>query len=249
MSHADECGIAPISVKDNRIVNGTDASLGEYPYQVSVGGFCGGSLIKAEWVLTAAHCFDGSENPANLRIYLGMLNIASPASDVVILTAKAIIRHESFSQFTFANDIAVIQLSSPVTFTDKIKPICLPQADDIAFGENAVVTGWGTREFATSDFPSILQEVALEVTNDTFCSSFGDTTVSLCAYTPYKDSCQGDSGGPLVARSCKGSGRWVVVGIVSYGVECAKLGFPGVYTRVPNYVNWISEKTGGTSCT
>ncbi|XP_045112537.1 protein PRRC2C-like [Portunus trituberculatus] len=224
--YCDECGIAPISVKENRIVNGTDATLGEYPYQVSVGGFCGGSLIKAEWVLTAAHCFDGSENPASLTLSLGMLNIASPASDVVTLTAKAIIRHENFNQFTFANDIAVIQLSSPVTFTDKIKPICLPQAEDIRFGEKAVVTGWGTREFGTTNFPSILQEVALEVTNDTFCSSFGDTSVSLCAYTPFKDSCQGDSGGPLAVRACNGEGRWVVLGIVSYGVECAKIGFP-----------------------
>ena len=59
MSPADGCGIAPISFNDNRIVNGTDALLGEFPYQVSVGQFCGGSLIKAEWVLTAAHCFDG----------------------------------------------------------------------------------------------------------------------------------------------------------------------------------------------
>ncbi|MPC68352.1 Transmembrane protease serine 11G [Portunus trituberculatus] len=59
----------------------------------------------------------------------------------------------------------------------------------------------------------------------------------------------GDSGGPLAVRACNGEGRWVVLGIVSYGVECAKIGFPGVYTRVPNYVNWISEKTGGTSCT
>lgn len=59
---------------------------------------------------------------------------------------------------------------------------------------------------------------------------------------------QGDSGGPLVARVCGGT-RWAVVGIVSYGVGCATPTFPGVYTRVPAYAQWIAAKIGSASCT
>ena len=59
-------------------------------------------------------------------------------------------------------------------------------------------------------------------------------------------SLQGDSGGPLVANVC--TSKWVVVGIVSYGTGCARPDSPGVYTRVPNYVEWITLKTGSSTC-
>jgi secreted trypsin-like serine protease len=53
-----------------------------------------------------------------------------------------------------------------------------------------------------------------------------------------KDTCQGDSGGGLYAYDSKLQ-RYVVVGITSYGVGCASAGYPGIYTRISYFYNWI----------
>ncbi|XP_071530484.1 chymotrypsin-2-like [Panulirus ornatus] len=242
------CGAAPISLIDSKIVNGVDASLGEYPYQVSVGGFCGGSLISKTWVLTAAHCFTGKESPASLTLRLGSLRLDRQEAGSLTLSARRIIRHEDYNDFTFENDIALIELSQEVTFTDKIRPICLAKNEDIPFGGRVVATGWGTLQLGTSNHPKKLQEVELNMISEDLCKllASADPSKFICALTPLKDTCQGDSGGPLVANLCPG--RWVQVGIVSHGDECAKENAPGVYTRVSTYINWITQKTGPSSC-
>jgi secreted trypsin-like serine protease len=68
----------------------------------------------------------------------------------------------------------------------------------------------------------------------------------ICAGVPEggKDSCQGDSGGPLVVRDDKATGGWVQVGVVSVGNACARRGFPGVYSRVSAFEDWLKRKTG-----
>merc|ERR1712050_253395 len=55
----------------------------------------------------------------------------------------------------------------------------------------------------------------------------------------------GDSGGPLVVKE---DGRWTVVGVVSYGLGCARTGYAGVYARVTNYLDWINSNIADGWC-
>ena len=118
------------------------------------------------------------------------------------------------------------------------------------------VTGWGSLEEDSTKHPNILQEVTLPVITNAECKSkydvyvnngirYGDliTSRTLCAGYPHggKDSCQGDSGGPGIWRD---SGRTYLIGVVSWGIGCGRPEFPGVYTRVTAYMDWIQQDTG-----
>nr|XP_027219510.1 serine proteinase stubble-like [Penaeus vannamei] len=256
--YCDGCGVAPISVGNTRIVNGTAASVGEYPYQVAVLSTiagrqyqCGGSIIKERWILTAAHCFyDLSNNKAtSVDIIYGTIDINGGAGTTV--TASRFIDHPGYDSNTNANDIALVELPQPLNYaTDaNIQPICLGLQEDIPFGGKAVASGWGTLSFGGSS-PDVLQEVELDIITIDECQQKAslppDTNSVVCALTLYKDTCQGDSGGPLVAKLCDGT--WAQIGIVSYGFQCAVPDNPGVYTRVSAFASWISDNTGGSSC-
>ncbi|ROT71663.1 hypothetical protein C7M84_009999 [Penaeus vannamei] len=256
--YCDGCGVAPISVGSTRIVNGTAASAGEYPYQVAVlstiaGGQyqCGGSIIKERWILTAAHCFyDLSNNKAtSVDIIYGTIDINGIGGTRV--TASRFIDHPGYDSSTKANDIALVELPQPLNYASdaNIQPICLGLEEDIPFGGKAVASGWGALSFGGSS-PDVLQEVELDIITIDECQQKAslppDTNSVVCALTLYKDTCQGDSGGPLVAKLCDGT--WAQIGIVSYGFQCAVPDNPGVYTRVSAFASWISDNTGGSSC-
>uniref|UniRef100_A0A8C6XG31 Peptidase S1 domain-containing protein n=1 Tax=Naja naja TaxID=35670 RepID=A0A8C6XG31_NAJNA len=158
---------------------------------------------------------------------------------------RQIIIHEHYANNVMNHefDIAVVQISSPVEFTTAVHHICLPEASYI-FPENTTcaVTGFGpsVRELRQTEVKIIGNEICnkREVYNGAI--SYG----MLCAgyLEGGSDACQGDSGGPLVTSDSRGI--WYLVGIVSWGDECAKPNKPGVYTRVTYYRDWIAFHTG-----
>ncbi|KAL2078805.1 hypothetical protein ACEWY4_026490 [Coilia grayii] len=244
----DVCGRPPLNT---RIVGGQDAPVGAWPWQASLHRsrhFCGGSLINNQWVLTAAHCFPSSST-SGLRVYLGRQSQEGSNPNEVSRTVSEIIRHEDYDSNTSDNDIALLRLSSSVTFTNFIRPVCLAAAGSTYnAGTNTWVTGWGTiRTGVPLPSPQTLQEVEVPVVSNSVCNSnynTEDISISsnmLCAGLEEggKDSCQGDSGGPQVSQ--QGS-VWVQGGVVSFGVGCAQAEFPGVYTRVSRYQSWISAR-------
>ncbi|XP_059181147.1 LOW QUALITY PROTEIN: uncharacterized protein LOC131959949 [Centropristis striata] len=243
---AELCGVTPLN---NRIVGGEDAPAGSWPWQVSLqrfgGHVCGGSLINREWVMSAAHCFS-STSTSGWRISLGRQNLQGDNPNEVSRTVAEIILHPNYDSASNDNDIALLRLSSPVTFTDYIRPVCLAASDSVFNnGTDSWVTGWGTvQEGVALPFPATLQEVEVPVLGNRQCNCLnGVGTVTgnmICAgvLAGGKDSCQGDSGGPMVNQ--QGS-VWVQSGVVSFGFGCARPNLPGVYSRVSRYQSWINS--------
>uniref|UniRef100_A0A4W6G7H6 Peptidase S1 domain-containing protein n=1 Tax=Lates calcarifer TaxID=8187 RepID=A0A4W6G7H6_LATCA len=235
------------------IVGGEDAPPGSWPWQVSLqrfgGHVCGGSLVNREWVISAAHCFS-STSTSGWQISLGRQNLQGNNPNEVSRTVARIILHPNYDSITNNNDIALLKLSSPVTFTDYIRPVCLAAGGSVFNnGTDSWVTGWGAvkegGESALSlPFPETLQEVEVPVLGNRQCNCLnGVGTVTdnmICAgvLAGGKDSCQGDSGGPMVSK--QGS-VWVQSGIVSFGFGCARPNLPGVYSRVSRYQSWINS--------
>ncbi|XP_067334288.1 transmembrane protease serine 9-like [Channa argus] len=239
------CGQAPFNTK---IVGGQVASPGSWPWQVSLqrsgSHFCGGSLINDQWVLTAAHCFQSSAN--DLRVYLGSQSLEEPDPNEQFYMVTEIINNPKYDSKTKDNDICLLKLSSPVTFTNYIQPVCLAASGSTFYnGINSWVTGWGdiANDVPLSS-PQNLMEVEVPVVGNRQCNcDYGVGSITdnmLCAGLSVggKDACQGDSGGPMVSKQ---NGRWIQAGIVSSGKGCAEPDFPGVYTRVSQYQSWINS--------
>ncbi|XP_031698807.1 transmembrane protease serine 9-like [Anarrhichthys ocellatus] len=195
--------------------------------------------------MSAAHCFS-SDTTSRWQVSLGRQNLQGNNSNEVSTTVARIILHPNYDSVTNNNDIALLRLSSPVNFTDYIRPVCLAASDSVfSNGTDSWVTGWGAvKEGVSLPFPETLQEVELSVLGNSQCDCLnGVGTVTdnmICAgvLAGGKDSCQGDSGGPMVNQ--QGS-VWVQSGIVSFGFGCARPNLPGVYSRVSICQSWINS--------
>ncbi|PIO30182.1 hypothetical protein AB205_0139380, partial [Aquarana catesbeiana] len=144
------CGSPLVS---SRIVGGTDSLDGEWPWQVALMDneagaeyICGGSLISPEWVMTAAHCIHHPIQLSNYKVYLGMHQLDVISSHTVVTNVSNIIVNSNFANEGGPGDIALLQLATPVTYSQYIMPICLPSSTTtFPCGTECWVTGWGTR--------------------------------------------------------------------------------------------------------
>ncbi|CAF3340029.1 unnamed protein product [Rotaria sp. Silwood1] len=243
---SNTCGRQPITPSNLRIVGGVEAIPNSWPWLVSLrvrDHFCGGTLIDTQHVLTAAHCLTGA-NANIVRVVAGLhQRLNTNTGRTQIKGVSRIFLHEQYNSRTLANDIAVIRLSQPVQLNNYVSVICLPGPDP---QESAAITvaGWGSTYYG-SPLPSNLRQVTMRVTNALAKASYPayfNVQRQIGAGMPYvggKDSCQGDSGGPLMYNS---NGKWHLSGVVSFGHECARGNYPGVYTRTSAYLNWIYNK-------
>nr|XP_049600316.1 transmembrane protease serine 9 isoform X2 [Syngnathus scovelli] len=242
---ANTCGLAPLN---SRIVGGQVAVEGAWPWQVTLqdlrGHVCGGSLINSQWVLTAAHCFRSS-NP--VMAIMGRQRLQGSNPNEEIRSISQIIRHPDYDEPTFDNDLALVRLLLPVPFNNFIAPVCLAASGSTFFtGTDSWVTGWGTLSFGVPPISNELMEVDVPIIGNRQCNldytPLIITNNMICAGPREggRDACQGDSGGPLVSKQ---GARWIQSGIVSFGIDCGLASFPGVYTRVSRYQDWINSIT------
>jgi len=242
-----------------RIVGGHDTFFGQHPWQAAIikQSFlskrisCGAALIGSRWVITAAHCvYSASES--SMRVRLGDWNVREqsekfPHEDYEIERKEI---HPDYKPATFQNDIALVRLKKVVVYKEHIIPVCLPDFKENFVGETAAVVGWGRSEHGQIVTPSVLQEVEVQVIETEKCQDWFKSNNRkeviykkefLCAgwESGGRDSCQGDSGGPLVTDK---NGKGTIIGVVSWGIACARPKLPGVYTNIANYIDWINSK-------
>lgn len=229
-----------------KIVNGYPAEVGQFPHQVAIiidgGTFCGGSVISQTVVLTAAHCAQGSQ----FQVVLGRQQWNGAGGVVVLTSAKTV--HSDYNPSTLQNDIALLHLPNPVTYTSTIQAVQLPSSSDASNtfqDENALVSGYGLTS-EDSGVSSTLNYVDLVIISNSVCSQYYGSIIqntTICASgAGGKSTCNGDSGGPLVLLN---NDTYTLIGVVSFvsTAGCAS-GYPSGYVRVTSYLSWIKENAG-----
>ncbi|KAK6621976.1 hypothetical protein RUM44_001783 [Polyplax serrata] len=241
-----------------RVVGGTESNPGQWPWMAAIflhgvrrtEFWCGGSLIGRRHILTAAHCTrDTRQKPFSARqftVRLGDIDLrnSDEPSKPETYNVVEVRAHPKFSRVGFYNDIAILILDRDVRKSKYVIPLCLPEQyrNEKFVGTRPTVVGWGTTYYGGKESSS-QRQADLPVWRNDDCDRAYFQPIDenfICAgYADGgKDACQGDSGGPLMLRK---DNRWLQIGIVSFGNKCGEPGYPGVYTRVTKYLDWIKQ--------
>ncbi|MEU6512205.1 serine protease [Streptomyces sp. NPDC046942] len=223
------------------IVGGTTTTTTAYPFVMQItdasgSQFCGGTLVAATKVVTAAHCMVG-ESASSVRVVGGRTYLNG--TDGTVGKVSKIWVNPKYTDATNGNDVAVLTLSTAMPYTPA-KYVSASDTGVYAAGATARILGWGTTS-ENGGSSNQLRTATVPVVADAGCkSSYGSDFVQsdmVCAgYTSGGvDTCQGDSGGPLLIGG-------VLAGITSWGEGCAEAGYPGVYTRLTTFSDLVTTQ-------
>ena len=251
---------APVTSSGQEIVGGTNGTITDNPWQVSLQStsgshFCGGTVLNANWILTAQHCVNsGGSISKPGRVAAGSSTLSGMSSTGQIRSVAEVVVYPGYVDANVGKDVALLRLSTPLDLSGpNVKAIGMVTAADATAGVTNAgitsrVTGWGTLSSGSSSLPNTLQTVDVGIISNTSAqSSYPNETIGadqLAAASPGKDSCQGDSGGPLTVLK---NGTRVLAGVVSWGYGCADSRYPGMYARVSSFETWITSKINGTT--
>lgn len=247
------CGVKDSRhLRRKRVVGGTKAHLGEFPWQVAIRDdetiSCGGIYIGGCWVLTAAHCVRASK-AHRYQIWTSLVDWLRPNNELSIYYANKVILHENYSGSSYQNDIALIEMKKrphqKECHVPNSVPACVPWSPYLFQpNDRCIVSGWGREKDNQKVYSLQWGELKLIGNCSRFYPGRYYEKEMECAGTDDGsiDACKGDSGGPLVCQDANNVSY--VWGVVSWGENCGKPEFPGVYTKVANYFDWISYHVG-----
>ena len=235
------------------IVNGERTAKASQPWTVALGNLqpgtervqfvCGGSLVSLTSVLTSAHCLD--HLGGHTVVLLGQTDLAREEAGTQVRTVQSSLVHPDWSG-SAQHDLALVYLDSPVTPTDRVRPVCLPAPSHTA--SRGLISGWG-RLYSGGPAVSELRTGEVEILTAGDCLHMFPHLARaggvLCARglqtgrsSLATDACQGDSGGPLVTEDDI-TGLWRLAGVVTAGKGCGQ--YPGVYVSVRHHLDWIHQ--------
>jgi trypsin len=236
----------PAASINGRIVGGELTDISLIPYQVSVQiqrgsrfrHHCGGSIISERFVVTASHCTQNTRATYQIRTGSSHRGEGGQVYQVLNIT-----NHPSYDADTTDYDVSLLELAEPIVMNDNTQVIEMVEEDEeVMADEVAIVSGWGNTQ-NSNDNANMLRSAEVPIFDQETCARLNEndgevTDRMICAgyLAGGRDSCQGDSGGPLAV-----DGR--LVGIVSWGVGCARPNYPGVYARVSALRSWIRENS------
>ncbi|CRK92938.1 CLUMA_CG006569, isoform A [Clunio marinus] len=226
-----------------RIVGGSNAVAGQFPYQVSLRTpanfhFCGGVIISNDWAITAAHCIINRGQTA-INVVVGSHLLQSGG---VVHQSRSHVSHPDYDARWISNDVGAVQTATPIVFTANVQAIAMSSGHVGVV--NAIVSGWGGTTVNGGPAPNNLQWLRTTTLTNADCRARHTTANAefvfdhkICTFTQAGEGiCQGDSGGPLVANN-------QVIGTVSWNIPCAR-GRPDAFDRVSYFREWYLQNTG-----
>ncbi|XP_058837355.1 uncharacterized protein LOC131693505 [Topomyia yanbarensis] len=230
-----------------RIIGGKASRRGQWPWQVAIlnrfkEAFCGGTLVAPRWILTAAHCVR-----KRLYVRLGEHNLQQSDGTEMEFRVEFSIKHPRYDKKTVDNDVALLRLPRDVERSNFVGYACLPDRyQPLPTGHTCTIIGWGKKRHSDDAGTDVLHEAEVPIiTTDKCRAVYHDYTITknmFCAGHKRGriDTCAGDSGGPLLCRdTTKVNSPWTIFGITSFGDGCGKKNKFGIYTKLPNYVDWV----------
>jgi len=266
-SRTHECGKYVSKDSPSNIVGGRVTTPVEVPWQVyliviDVNGYhylCGGTILDEMHILTAGHCVIDEYGQSMEPHFVGVGSRTKPFQKKILV--DQVFPHPDFVSLPIMNDIAIIKTAQPIPFNKYSHSVCLPTKSlRLSAGETLRVSGFGRTKPMLKGKPFLPEErkptvksrmeipklnlVDLPYLLDKECARMYKhdyhSKTMLCAgnLEGGEDSCSGDSGGPIVQLK---EGVATLVGVVSFGMGCARPNWPGVYTQVTHYLDWIAE--------
>ncbi|KAA2261411.1 trypsin-like serine protease [Solihabitans fulvus] len=210
---------ASANVAQPHIIGGGDATE-TYSFMVSLDNGCGGSLVAAQWIVTAHHCGDA---------YSGRIGSTDNSFGGEVGQIDQVITKPG-------TDLTLMHLSQPAQST----PVPMAQSNPAA-GSGVRLIGWGCQSWPDCQTSSTLQEIDLTILPSSDCAAGGGGSGDVCVSGDYAHSaCHGDSGGPAIVGS---PGNWTLVGEThgpgDNGGECAT---STLYTGIAQYLTWINQQ-------